>query len=117
LSYAGVKRSEEDQLRKKLIVGLGTALAALALAGIAYAAVKVTFSASASSNKANKPTGLKVSFTSTDDTPGALQPPIMNRVVIKLPGGKYNASKFPRCKLAALRARGPNGCPSKSKIR
>jgi hypothetical protein len=103
-------------LHRKLIVGLGTAVAALAVAGIAYAALNVTFSATASPNKANKPTGLKVSFTSTDDTPGALQPPIMNRVVIKLPGGKYNASKFPRCQLAALQARGPNGCPSKSKI-
>jgi hypothetical protein len=100
-----------------MIVGLGTALAALvAVAGVAYAAVNVTFSASASPNKANKPTGLKVDIGSTDDTPGALQPPIMTRIVIKLPGGKYNASKFPRCKLASLQAKGPKGCPSKSKI-
>ncbi|MGH2978684.1 MAG: hypothetical protein ACRDLQ_03485 [Solirubrobacterales bacterium] len=101
---------------RKLFLGLGTAVAALALAGVAYAAVNMTFSASAKPNKANKPTGLKVSFTSADDTPGALQPPIMNRVVIKLPGGKYNASKFPRCKLASLQAKGPNACPRRSKI-
>ena len=99
-----------------MFVGLGTALAALALAGVAYAAVNVTFSVTASPNKANKPTGLKVNIASTDDTPGALQPPIMNRIVIKLPGGKYNASKFPRCKLAVLQAKGPTACPSKSKI-
>jgi hypothetical protein len=103
-------------VHRKLIIGLGTAVAALAVAGIAYAAVNVTFSATASPNKANKPTGLKVNIGSTDDTPGALQPPIMNRIVIKLPGGTYNASKFPRCKLAVLQARGPTACPSKSKI-
>ena len=35
---------------------------------------------------------------------------------MKLAGGKYNASKFPRCKLASLQAKGPKGCPSGSKI-
>jgi hypothetical protein len=110
------QRPEEDQLRRKLIVGLGAAVAALAVAGVAYAAVNVTFSATVSPNKANKPTGLFVNVASTDDTPGALQPPIMNRIVMKLAGGKYNASKFPRCKLASLQARGTRGCPSGSKI-
>jgi hypothetical protein len=103
-------------LHRKLILGLGTAVAALAVAGIAYAAVNVTFSATLSPNKANKPTGLFVDIKSADDTPGALQPPIMNRIVIKLAGGKYNGSKFPRCKLAVLQARGPNGCPKGAKI-
>jgi hypothetical protein len=97
-------------------VGLGAAVATLALAGVALAAVKVTFSATATTNKANKPTGLNVNIASSDDTPGALQPPIMNRIVIKLPGGKYNASKFARCNLASLQAKGPTACPSKSKI-
>jgi hypothetical protein len=111
-----VNRPEEDQLHRKLIAGLGTAAAALAVTGIAYAAVNATFSATMSPNKANKPAGLKVNIGSTDDTPGALQPPIMNRIVIKLPGGQYNASKFPRCKLAVLQAKGTTACPSKSKI-
>ena len=44
-------------MRRKMIVGLGTAVTALAVAGIAYAAVNVTFSATLSPNKANKPTG------------------------------------------------------------
>ena len=95
---------------------VGAVLAAFALTGIAYAAVNVKFSATAKPNKANKPTSLKVNFEVSDDTPGALQPPIMNRVVIKLPGGKYNANRFKRCKLAALQARGPNGCPRASRI-
>jgi hypothetical protein len=104
-------------LRRNTIVGLGTVVAALAVTSIAYAAVNVTFSATASPNKANKPTGLAINIGSTDDTPGALQPPIMNRIVIKLnEGGKYNSSKFPRCNLASLQSKGPNGCPSKSKI-
>ena len=103
-------------MRRKMIVGLGTAVTALAVAGIAYAAVNVTFSATLSPNKANKPTALNVNVGSTDTTPGALQPPIMNRIVMKLAGGKYNASKFPRCKLASLQAKGPKGCPSGSKI-
>ncbi len=110
------KRPEEDQLHRKLILGLGTAVATLAVAGIAYAAVNVTFSATVSPNKANKPTGLSVNIASTDDAPGALQPPIMTRIVMKLPGGKYNASKFPRCKLASLQSKGTKGCPSGSKI-
>lgn len=113
---AAGKSKEEDQVLRKLIVGFGAALAALAVAGLAYGAVNVTFSATAKPNKANKPTGLYVNIASTDDTPGALQPPIMNRIVIKLPGGKFNASKFPRCKLASLQAKGTSACPSKSKI-
>jgi hypothetical protein len=40
----------------------------------------------------------------------------MNRIVIKLPGGKYNGNKFPRCRLASLQAKGPKGCPRRSRI-
>jgi hypothetical protein len=90
----------------------GTAL--MLTAGVAYAAVVVSFSASAKPNRANKPTGLYVKIESTD--PAAPQPPIMNRIVMKLPNGKFNAKRFPRCKLAKLQARGPRGCPRRSKI-
>jgi hypothetical protein len=77
--------------------------------------VTVVFSATVSPNKANKPTGLFVNVKSQD--PAAEQPPIMSRIVIKLnSGGKFSGSKFPRCKLTSLQARGPNGCPSGSKI-
>jgi hypothetical protein len=85
------------------------------LASMAYAVVGVTFTAEVKPNKAKSPAGLNVKFEASD--PAAEQPPIMNRVVIKLnEGGKYNSSKFPRCQLAKLQARGPKGCPSKSKI-
>jgi hypothetical protein len=101
-------------MRRRLIAIPVVALGALALVGVAYAAVTVTFSVTAKPNKANKPTGLYVNILSSD--PAAAQPPIMNRIVIKLPGGKYNASRFPRCRLATLQTKGPSGCPSGSKI-
>jgi hypothetical protein len=102
-------------MRKKLTGGLLATVGVLALAGAAYAAVTVSISATMKPSKANKPTGLYVDIKSTD--PAAEQPPIMNRIVIKFDkGGKFNASKFKRCSLAKLQARGPNGCPSGSKI-
>jgi hypothetical protein len=65
--------------------------------------------------KAGKPTALKVSILSND--PAAEQPPIMERIVIRLDGrAKFNPSRFKRCRLSALEARGPKGCPSGSKI-
>jgi hypothetical protein len=102
-------------LRKKLIVVLGVGAACALLASAAFAAVQVAFTVAVTPNKAGKPTGLNVKIVSSD--PAAEQPPIMNRILIKLnEGGKYNSSKFPRCTLAKLQARGPNGCPSGSKI-
>jgi hypothetical protein len=102
-------------LRKKLLAALGVGAILALLATTAYGAVSIVFKADARPAKAKASTGLKVDFTVTE--PGQPQPPILNRIVIKLQkGGKYNSSKFPRCNLAALQARGPNGCPSKSKI-
>jgi hypothetical protein len=102
-------------LRKKLIAALGVGAILAVLASTAYGAVSIVFKADAKPAKAGKSVGLKVDFTVTE--PGQPQPPILNRVVIKLQkGGKYNSSKFPRCNLATLQAKGPNGCPSKSKI-
>ena len=102
-------------MRRKLILSFGVIAGVLALASAAYAAVTVTFSATMSPNKAGKPAALKTDIRSND--PAAEQPPIMNRIVIKFDkGGKFDAKRFPRCKLAKLQARGPNGCPSGSKI-
>ena len=102
-------------MRRKIFVAGAVATAALVAASAAYAAVTVSFSASVSPSKAGKPTGLNVSILSSD--PAAEQPPIMNRIVIKLDGrAKFNPSKFKRCKLNSLQAKGPKGCPSASKI-
>jgi hypothetical protein len=90
-------------------------VACLVLASLAYGAVQVAFNASVSPNKANKPAGLKIKLESSD--PAAEQPPIMDRIQIKLnAGGKYNGPKFPKCSLSALNSKGPKGCPSGSKI-
>jgi len=102
-------------MRKRLITALVAGAGVLVLASAAYAAVTVSFSATMKPSKANKPAGLYVDIKSSD--PAAEQPPIMNRIVIKFDrGGKFNPSKFKRCKLASLQARGPKGCPSGSKI-
>ena len=84
-------------MRKKLIAVLGVGAVRALVASAAFAAVQVAFKAEVSPDKAGKPTGLNVRIESTD--PAADQPPIMNRILIKLnEGGKYNSSKFPRCK-------------------
>ena len=102
-------------MRKRLITALAVGAGALAAAGAAYAAVAVTISANMSPNKANKPAALSTDIKSSD--PAAEQPPIMNRIVIKFDkGGKFDSKRFKRCKLAALQAKGPKGCPSGSKI-
>ena len=102
-------------MRKRLITALVAGAGVLVLASAAYAAVTVSFSATMKPSKANKPAGLYVDIKSSD--PAAEQPPIMNRIVIKFDrGGKFNPSKFKRCRLASLQARGPKGCPSGSKI-
>ena len=102
-------------MRKKLVIGIAAAGVLAAVATVAYGAVTVAFKVNVSPAKAGKPTALKVNIGSSD--PAAEQPPIMERIVIKLDGkAKYNASKFKRCKLNSLVAKGPQGCPSGSKI-
>ncbi len=100
---------------RKRWVAIGLmAAGALSLAVTAYAAVTVTLSVTAKPARANKPTGLYVKIESQDSA--APQPPIMNRIVLTLPGGKYNGRKFKQCRLAKLQAKGPKGCPKGSKI-
>jgi hypothetical protein len=101
--------------KKILLIPLAGVAGALIVASLAYAAVSVSFSAKAKPSRAGKPTGLYVNVKSSD--PAATQPPIMTRLVIRLQrGGKFNAKRFKRCKLARLRARGPKGCSRRSRI-
>ena len=82
-------------MRKKLIVGLA-ALTALGLAATtAFAVVGINASYVFSPNKANKSAGVSVNYVITD--PAAIQPPVNNRIQISF-------------------AKGPKGCPSKSKL-
>jgi len=95
------------------IAGVGC----LVLASLAYGAAQVVFNLTVSPNKPSKPAGLKVKIVSSD--PAAPQPPIMNRIVIKLnAGGTWNGPKFPKCSQAVLEDpnKGPNACPAKSVI-
>ena len=102
-------------MNKKLLVVLGVGAVLAVLASTAFAAVQVVFKAEVKPNKAGKSAALDVQLASSE--PGQPQPPIMNRIVIKFnKGGKYNFAKFPRCKLPSLQAKGPNACPSGSKI-
>ena len=102
-------------MKKKLVAVLGVGAVLAVLASTAFAAVQVVFKAELKPAKAGKSAALDVQLASSE--PGQPQPPIMNRIVIKFnKGGKYNTSKFPRCKLASLQAKGPNACPSGSKI-
>jgi len=102
-------------MKKKIIVGIGLIAAVGVLATTALAAVGVKFTSSFSPAKAGKPTGLSTSIVSSD--PAAPQPPIMNRIVIKLnAGGTFNGSKFPKCSVSILQSKGPSGCPKGSKI-
>jgi hypothetical protein len=102
-------------LRKKLIVGLAT-VAALALAATsALAVVGINASYVFSPNKANKSAGVSVNYVITD--PAAPQPPVNNRIQISFQkGGKWNGPKFTKCSVSSLQAKGPKGCPGKSKL-
>jgi hypothetical protein len=43
-------------------------------------------------------------------------PPILTNMSFKFPHAKVNGSQFPTCTLAKLKASGPSGCPSGSRI-
>jgi hypothetical protein len=102
-------------LRKKIILGFAVTAAVALVATAAFAAVGVKYDAAFSPNKAGKSAGVSVNYVITD--PAAVQPPVNNRIQISFPsGGKWNGSKFPKCTANALLAKGPKGCPSKSKL-
>jgi hypothetical protein len=102
-------------LRKKLIVAVGVVATLGFAANAAFGVVAATFTGPFSPSKANKSAGVAVNYVITD--PALPQPPVNNRVQIAFPkGGKWNGAKFPKCSANALAAKGPKGCPSKSKL-
>jgi hypothetical protein len=102
-------------LAKKLIVALAVTVAVAVAGTAAYAAVQAKFTGSFKPSKANKSTGVSVTYDITD--PAAEQPPVNNRVQINFPkGGKWNGAKFPKCTASILNSRGPSGCPGKSRL-
>jgi hypothetical protein len=79
---------------------------------------QVEFTAKYSKQDRNKERGgisLRTRFTITDpDAPAPLQ---LTRTLLRFPkGAVVNGRRFPRCKIEALRARGPRACPRGSKL-
>ncbi|MGH2978524.1 MAG: hypothetical protein ACRDLQ_02660, partial [Solirubrobacterales bacterium] len=79
---------------------------------------QVEFTARYSKRDRNKERGgisLRTRFTITD--PAAPAPLQLARTTLRFPkGAKVNGRYFPKCKAAALRARGPRACPRGSKL-
>ena len=106
---------------KKLFLLAVVGAAIFAIVAVAQAAIVQTFQAQFT-GKAGKSTAYQVSENTslTADDPGYQvkgQPPPQNTQIIRVQKGvKFNGKYFKRCKLAALQARGPAGCPSASKI-
>jgi hypothetical protein len=66
-------------------------------------------------NKARGGVSLRTRFTISD--PAAPAPLQLTRTLLRFPkGAVVNGRRFPKCKIAALRARGPRACPRGSKL-
>jgi hypothetical protein len=106
---------------KKLFVLAVIGAAIFSIVAVAQAAITQTFTAKFSS-KAGKSASYAVTegTSLTADDPGYQvkgQPPPQNAQLLRVQKGvKFGGKYFKRCKLAALQARGPSGCPSGSKI-
>jgi hypothetical protein len=106
---------------KKLVLLAVTGATVFAIVAVAHAAIIQTFTPSITS-KAGKPAAYAVSqgTTLTADDPGYQvkgQPPPQKTQTLRVAKGvQFNGKYFARCKLAVLQARGPSGCPPKSKI-
>ena len=106
---------------KKLFLLAVIGAAIFSVVAVAQAAIVQTFTSSFK-GKAGKPASYAVSegTSLTADDPGYQvkgQPPPQKAQLLRVQKGvKFGGKYFARCKLAALQARGPSGCPSKSKI-
>ena len=106
---------------KKLFLLAVIGAVIFSVVAVAQAAIVQTFTTSFK-GKAGKPASYAVSegTSLTADDPGYQvkgQPPPQKAQLLRVQKGvKFGGKYFARCKLAALQARGPSGCPSKSKI-
>lgn len=65
---------------------------------------------------AGQPWAVDLSLGAHFGTTDGSIPPILNSMSFKFPHAKVNGSQFPTCTLAKLKAKGPSGCPSGSRI-
>ena len=107
--------------RLKFTVGcwlLAAAILAPTAPAGAVTTEQVEFTAKYSKRDRNKQRGglsLRTRFTIAD--PAAPAPLQLSRTTLRFPkGAVVNGRFFPRCKAAALRARGPRACPRGSKL-
>jgi hypothetical protein len=106
---------------KKLFLLAIIGAAIFSVVAVAQAAIVQTFTTSFK-GKAGKPASYAVSegTSLTADDPGYQvkgQPPPQKAQLLRVQKGvKFGGKYFARCKLAALQAKGPSACPSKSKI-
>ena len=107
---------------KKLLLLAAVGATIFGIVAVAQAAIVQDTSRLSSRARLASRTAYQVSENTsiTADDPGYQvkgQPPPQSQQVIRVQkGGKFNGKYFKRCKLAALQARGPAGCPSASKI-
>jgi hypothetical protein len=110
-------------MRKCWRLGIGCALPAAAILALTAPAAAVTtervdFTAKYSKRDRHKERGgisLRTRFTITD--PAAPAPLQLSHTTLRFPkGAKINGRYFPKCKAAALRARGPRACPRGSRL-
>ena len=91
---------------------------ALAAPAEAVTTEQVDFTAKYSKRDRHKQRGgisLRTRFTITD--PAAPAPLQLTRTLLRFPkGAVVNGRRFPKCKIEALRARGPRACPRGSKL-
>jgi hypothetical protein len=104
-------------------VGLTGVSALLALGMVAHTAAAVTTQDVSFRGKYDKRDrhkvraglSLRTTFSITD--PAAPAPLQLDRTTLRFPKGSVvNGRYFPKCKLAAIQAKGPKGCPRGSKI-
>ena len=110
-------KTSKGRARRRLYLPVAAAVLAalLALSAVASGEIIQTFSVKVKPRVEGKPISLRVNETTKENA--APQPPPMTRQVIYLQrGGKFNGKRFKRCRLSRLRAKGPKGCPKRSKI-
>ena len=106
---------------KKLALLAVTGATVFAIVAVAQAAIIQTFTTKFT-GKAGKPVAYAVSegTSLTADDPGYQvkgQPPPQKTQTLRVAKGvQFNGKYFKRCKLSALQAKGPKGCPPASKI-
>jgi hypothetical protein len=108
--------------RKRVVVGLGAALATGVLAAVAIGQevgpIRIAATVKVTPGKAGTPShprGVKIDARGTIETSDDAALPVARSVEVWLPKGwVYNGAKHPACTLATLNSDGPGGCPAGS---